>query len=312
MRSDALCLHQPVLLLEVVEALKIDPDGIYVDCTFGRGGHSREILKRLGRRGRLLVLDQDPQAIDHARRLLAEDRRVVVQPGNFSEVARFAEEHGFVGKVKGVLFDLGVSSPQLDNPERGFSFAQDGPLDMRMNTNRGITAADWLQQASLHDLEKVLRVYGEERHAKKIAAAVLKERQVRPLKTTRQLAELVQRSIAGPREKKHPATRTFQAIRIFINGELKALEAALDESVGLLAEFGRLLVITFHSLEDQTVKGVFRKHSHPSAPRKLPVTGSAGPQLKRVGKPVRPSAEEVAANKRARSAKLYVLERVTC
>ena len=312
MRSDAHGLHQPVLLWEVIEALNIDPDGTYVDCTFGRGGHSREILNRLGRRGRLLVLDQDPQAVAHARCLFAGYRRVVIEPGNFSEIVRFAEEHGFVGKVKGVLFDLGVSSPQLDNPERGFSFAQDGPLDMRMDTNIGITAADWLQKVSLRDLEEVLRVYGEERHAKRVATAVLAEREVRPLKTTRQLAGIVQRALPGPREKKHPATRTFQAIRIFINEELKALEAALEGSVKLLAEFGRLLVITFHSLEDHSVKGVLRKYSQPSVPRKLPVTGLPGPQLKKVGKPVRPSAKEVAANQRARSAKLYVLERVAC
>lgn len=312
MHSDAHGLHQPVLLWEVIEALNIDPDGTYVDCTFGRGGHSREILNRLSRRGRLLVLDQDPEAVAHARHLFAGDRRVVIEPGNFSEIVRFVEEHGFVGKVKGVLFDLGVSSPQLDNPQRGFSFAQDGPLDMRMNTNTGITAADWLQKVSQHDLEEVLRVYGEERHAKRIASAVLGEREVRPLKTTRQLAEIVQRALPGRREKKHPATRTFQAIRIFINEELKALEAALEGSVKLLAEFGRLLVITFHSLEDHSVKGVLRKYAQPDVPRKLPVTGLPGPQLKKIGKPVRPSAGEVAANQRARSAKLYVLERVAC
>ena len=312
MQSGAHGLHQPVLLWEVIEALNIDPDGTYVDCTFGRGGHSREVLNRLSRRGRLLVLDQDPQAVAYARCLFAGDGRVVIEPGNFSKIVRLAEEHGFVGKVKGVLFDLGVSSPQLDNPERGFSFAQDGPLDMRMDTNRGITAADWLQQVSLHDLEEVLRVYGEERHAKRVATAVLAAREVRPLETTRQLAGIVQSALPGSREKKHPATRTFQAIRIFINGELEALEAALEGSVKLLAEFGRLLVITFHSLEDHAVKGVLRKYGQPSVPRKLPVTGLPGPQLKKVGKPVRPSAEEVAANKRARSAKLYVLERVAC
>lgn len=312
MQSGAHGLHQPVLLLEVIEALNIDPDGTYVDCTFGRGGHSREILNRLSRRGRLLVLDQDPQAVDYARRLFAGDRRVVIEPGNFSEMVRFAEEHGLVGQVKGVLFDLGVSSPQLDNPERGFSFAQDGPLDMRMNTNRGITATEWLQQVSLHDLVEVLRVYGEERHAKRIASAVLAEREARPLKSTRQLAEIVQRALPGPREKKHPATRTFQAIRIFINDELKTLEAALEGSVKLLAEFGRLLVITFHSLEDHAVKGVLGKYGPPDVPRKLPVTGLPGPQLKKVGKPMRPSAGEIAANQRARSAKLHVLERVAC
>lgn len=305
-------LHQPVLLWEAVEALKIDPDGIYIDCTFGRGGHSCEILKSLSSRGRILVLDQDPQAIAYARELFADDRRVVIESENFSKIAQVAEKYRFEGKVKGILFDLGVSSPQLDDPERGFSFVQDGPLDMRMNTNEGITAAHWLRQVSLRDLEEVLKVYGEERYAKKIAAAVLAQQKIKPLETTRQLAEIVQSAIGRSNEKKHPATRTFQAIRIFINKELKVLEMALDDSVRLLAEFGRLLVITFHSLEDQIVKSIFRKYSQSGVPRKLPVIDQIRPELKRVCKPVRPSADEIAANTRARSAKLYVLERVVC
>lgn len=312
MQSNAYCQHQPVLLWEVVEALKIDPDGIYIDCTFGRGGHSCEILKSLSSRGRILVFDQDPQAIAYARDLFADDRRVVIESENFSRIVQIAKKYGFEGKVKGILFDLGVSSPQLDDPERGFSFMQDGPLDMRMNINEGITAARWLQRVSLRDLEEVLKVYGEERYAKKIAAAVLAQQRINPLETTRQLAEVVQSAIGRPNEKKHPATRTFQAIRIFINKELKALETALDDSVELLAEFGRLLVITFHSLEDHVVKGIFRKYSQSSVLRKLPVVDQPRPKLKRVCKQVLPSADEVATNTRARSAKLYVLERVVC
>lgn len=312
MQSNAYYLHQPVLLWEVVEALKIDPDGIYIDCTFGRGGHSCEILKSLSSRGRILVFDQDPQAIAYARDLFADDRRVVIESENFSRIVPVAEKYGFEGKVKGILFDLGVSSPQLDDPERGFSFMQDGPLDMRMNTNEGITAARWLQRVSLRDLEEVLKVYGEERYAKKIAAAVLAQQRINPLETTRQLAEVVQSAIGRSNEKKHPATRTFQAIRIFINKELKVLETALDDSVELLAEFGRLLVITFHSLEDQVVKGIFRKYSQSNMLRKLPVVDQPRPKLKKVCKPVPPSVDEVAMNTRARSAKLYVLERVVC
>ena len=312
MQSDAHCLHQPVLLREVIEALNIDPGGIYIDCTFGRGGHSSEILKSLSQAGRLLVLDQDPQAVAHARKLFAGDGRVMVEAANFSSIVQIAEAHRWRNKVKGILFDLGVSSPQLDDPKRGFSFVQDGPLDMRMNTNEGISAADWIQRASLHELEKVLKVYGEERHAKKIARAVLAQREISPLRTTGQLAEIVKRSIPASKEKKHPATRTFQAIRIFINKELQALETALHGSVEVLAECGRLLVVTFHSLEDQMVKSVYRKHSQSDAPRKLPVVGLPESKLKRIGKPVSPSSGEITANKRARSAKLYVMERAAC
>ncbi len=312
MQSDAHCLHQPVLLREVIEALNIDRGGIYIDCTFGRGGHSSEILKSLSQAGRLLVLDQDPQAVAHARKLFAGDGRVIVEAANFSSIVQIAEAHRWRNKVKGILFDLGVSSPQLDDPKRGFSFVQDGPLDMRMNTNEGISAADWIQRASLHELEKVLKVYGEERHAKKIARAVLAQREISPLRTTGQLAEIVKRSIPASKEKKHPATRTFQAIRIFINKELQALETALHGSVEVLAECGRLLVVTFHSLEDQMVKSVYRKHSQSDAPRKLPVVGLPESKLKRIGKPVSPSSGEIAANKRARSAKLYVMERAAC
>ena len=305
-------LHQPVLVREVVEALKIEPSGIYVDCTFGRGGHSCEILKRLNSKGCLIVLDQDPDAIAYAREIYGKDCRVRIESENFARVSQIVEKHGFAGQVNGILFDLGVSSTQLDNPRRGFSFVLDGPLDMRMNMNKGITASDWLQRVNFHDLEEVLRMYGEERYSKKIAAAILSRKSTHPLSTTRQLAEIVTKAVGRSSEKKHPATRTFQAIRIFINQELKVLETGLNESIGLLAEFGRMLVITFHSLEDQIVKSIIRKQGHPGLPRKFPIASFSKPELRKVCKPVFPSRGEIVSNSRARSAKLHILERVAC
>ncbi len=304
--------HQPVLLAEVISALKIISDGIYIDCTFGRGGHSSEILKKLGPNGHILAIDQDPQAVAYGKALFSKEPRIVIEQSNFSQILQTAKKYKFDEKVNGILFDLGVSSPQLDDPERGFSFMQDGPLDMRMNVNEGISAAQWLQKVSAHELEKVIKIYGEERYAKKIAAAVLKQQKICPLKTTRQLAEVVQKAIGRSREQKHPATRTFQAIRIFINKELEVLSTALDNCVELLDESGRLLVITFHSLEDQLVKSSFRKHSESSLPRKLPIANQFQPKLKRVCKPIKPSKNEIANNPRARSAKLHIMERITC
>lgn len=312
MQADAYDFHQPVLLKEVIEALKICANGTYIDCTFGRGGHSKQLLKRLGANGRIVAIDQDPQAVVYGKRLFSEEPRVMIEQWNFSQILQLAGVYNLSEKTNGILFDLGVSSPQLDDPKRGFSFMQDGPLDMRMNVNQGIPAATWLQRVSARDLENVLRVYGQERQAKKIAAAILKQQKAGPLKTTMQLAEVVRRTIGQSRERKHPATRTFQAIRIFINQELAALEKALDGCVGLLTRSGRLLVITFHSMEDQLVRSFFRKYSQPNLPRKLPLAGQFTPQLKRICKPIRPSTEEVAENPRARSAKLHVMERVSC
>lgn len=303
-------LHQPVLVREVVEALEVEPGGIYVDCTFGRGGHSCEILKRLNRKGCLLVLDQDPDAIAYARQLLGKDCRVRIEYENFARVSKVVEKYGFAGKVNGILFDLGLSSAQLDDPKRGFSFLLEGSLDMRMNTKEGITAADWLQRVNFHSLEEVLRMYGEERYSKRIAAAIISRKSERPLSTTRQLADVVSKAIGRSCEKKHPATRTFQAIRIFINQELKMLKTGLNEGIGLLAESGRMLVITFHSLEDQVVKSVFRTQSHSGLPRKLPAVDLPKPKLRRVCKPIFPSQDEIISNSRARSAKLHVLERI--
>lgn len=312
MQGETYDFHQPVLLTKVIEALKICANGTYIDCTFGRGGHSRQILKRLGASGRIFAIDQDPQAVIYGKRLFAEEQRMMIEQWNFSQILQVAELYRLSGKANGILFDLGVSSPQLDDPKRGFSFMRDGPLDMRMNVNQGIPAATWLQRVRACDLEYVLKIYGQERHAKKIAAAILKRQKVNPLKTTMQLAEVVQRAVGQSRERKHPATRTFQAIRTFINKESVALEKALDGCIELLACSGRLLVITFHSIEDQLVRSFFRKYSQSNLPRKLPLTDQFAPQLKKICKPIKPSTEEVAENPRARSAKLHVMERVTC
>lgn len=312
MQSDAHDSHQPVLLSEALAALKIIPDGTYIDCTFGRGGHSCEILRGLGPAGRILAIDQDPQAIVHGETLFAKEKRIVIEQCNFSQITKTVKKNNFEGKVNGILFDLGISSPQLDDPKRGFSFMQDGPLDMRMNANEGMSAAQWLLQVSASELEKVIKIYGEERYAKKIAAATLRQQKISPVKTTRQLAEIVQQTIGRSREHKHPATRTFQAIRIFINRELEVLATALEDCVELLAQSGRLLVITFHSLEDQQVKRLLRKYSVSGLPRKLPVAGQFKQKLKRVCKPIKPSVDEIADNPRARSAKLHILERVAC
>jgi len=254
MQANAYDSHQPVLLSEVASALKIKTDGIYIDCTFGRGGHSREVLKGLGPSGRILAIDQDFQAVNYAESLFAQEQRILIEQCNFSQIVQAAEKYKFDGRVDGILFDLGVSSPQLDDPARGFSFMQDGPLDMRMNMKEGMSAAQWLERVSAHELEKVIKVYGEERYAKRIAAAILKQQKINPLKTTGQLADVVLKTIGRSHKHKHPATRTFQAIRIFINRELEVLAIALDDCVELLAQSGRLLIITFHSLEDQLVK----------------------------------------------------------
>lgn len=304
--------HQPVLLSEVIEALDIDPAGNYLDCTFGRGGHSKEILSNLGDKGKLLALDQDPHAIAYGKKKFAEDQRIKFKHCNFSQISQVVKKYSLEGKVNGILFDLGVSSPQLDDPDRGFSFMQDGPLDMRMNINEGMSAADWLQIVSTDELQNVLKLYGQERYAKKIATAIVRQREVAPFKTTGQLAEVVQKVIGHSREHKHPATRTFQAIRIFINKELEVLESALDDCVALLAQTGRLLVITFHSLEDQLVKSFYRKHSQSKLPRKLPMVDQFKPELKRIYKPITPAENEIANNPRSRSAKLHVMERLGC
>ena len=308
--------HTPVLLAEVIDGLQVQADGIYLDCTFGRGGHTRALLGKLGPHGRVVAIDRDPQAVAAGRALAAEDARVSVEHANFDRAGAVAAECQVTGRVNGVLFDLGVSSPQLDDVTRGFSFRDDGPLDMRMDQSAGESAAEWLARASREDITRILREYGEERHARRIARAIVERRSEAPIETTRQLVDIVvaagrragRRGGAGG---KHPATRTFQAIRIHINGELEALQAALDQVPEILAAEGRLAVISFHSLEDRRVKRFMRARSRgPVAPKGMPVVpAGAPPVLRTLGRAIRAGAEEVRANPRARSAVLRIAAR---
>ena len=300
--------HQTVLLKEAIDALAIRAAGTYVDATFGRGGHSRLILDRLGPRGRLVALDKDPEAVAVATRI--SDARFSVAHASFAELAGVLEHFGLEG-VDGVLLDLGVSSPQLDDAARGFSFRRDGPLDMRMDTSRGQTAAQWLETASEAEIREVIRDYGEERFAKQIAKAIVAARQREPVVTTGQLADIVGTAVRTREKNKDPATRTFQAIRIYLNQELAHLSLALPQILELLTPGGRLAVISFHSLEDRIVKHFMRGAARANVPIRLPLRERELPQprLRLIGKPVRPAAEEIAANARARSATLRVAER---
>jgi len=305
-----LCSHQTVLLEEAVEALRIKADGVYVDGTFGRGGHSRAILARLGSSGKLIALDRDAVAIAAAMEI-ADPRLAAVhaQFGALREVIRRAG----VAHVDGVLLDLGMSSPQLDTADRGFSFRFDGPLDMRMDTSRGQTAAQWLEQSSEREIREVIKRYGEERFAKQIARAIVAVRSRGPVDRTRQLAEIVAKAVPAREPHQDPATRTFQAIRIHVNQELEELALMLPQCLEVLNDGGRLVVISFHSLEDRIVKQFMRTHSQPGAlPARLPVRAHElpKPSLRLIGKPVFPSRAEIAANPRARSAVMRVAERI--
>lgn len=306
--------HVSVLLNESIDALAIKPDGIYIDCTFGRGGHSGEILKQLGPNGRLYAIDRDPTAIEEAKKF-ADNPSFNIDHSPFSEIARIAESHGITGKVDGILMDLGVSSPQLDEADRGFSFMKSGPLDMRMDFSKGITAADWLAKAEQDDIVFALKTYGEEKFARRIARKIIETRDESPITTTDQLADLVRATVPKSKvEKKHPATRTFQGIRIYINSELVEIEKALDSSLDVLKTGGRLSVISFHSLEDRIVKQFVRKQSQgKQVPRGLPVTEAElnkGIKLKPIGKALKPTEQEIAKNSRARSSVLRVAERL--
>ena len=304
--------HVPVLLESVLEGLKIQADGCYVDGTFGRGGHSSAILKRLDTEGRLLAIDRDPQAISQVDEALQRDQRFELVQREFRELIDHAFERKLLGKVDGLLLDLGVSSPQLDEAARGFSFQSDGPLDMRMDPTSGINAAGWLEQVAEKDLKKVLAQLGEERFAGRIAKAIVAARAVKPIRTTRELADIVNAVVPARGQRKNPATKTFQAIRIFINNELEQLDKALDAALELLRPGGRLCVISFHSLEDRRVKRFMRDASQEGVQfRGLPdVPDEYLPRLKRIGKVVRASEKEIAANVRARSARLRVAERL--
>jgi 16S rRNA (cytosine1402-N4)-methyltransferase len=303
--------HRPVLLEESVGALAIDPSGTYVDGTFGRGGHARAILARLAPQGRLVGLDRDPEAYAAACALAQEDRRFMAVRSPFGAISQALTRVGVRPPVQGILLDLGVSSPQLDTPERGFGFLTDGPLDMRMDPDRGESAADWLGRADRDAIVRVLRELGEERFAGRIAQAILAERAKAPISATGRLADLVARAVPTREPGKHPATRTFQALRILVNDELGELERCLAQVCDLLAVAGRLAVISFHSLEDRIVKRFIRRESQgPQLPKGLPVpAGEDCGRLRPLGRPVRPSPAEVAANPRARSAILRVAER---
>ena len=300
--------HVPVLLEEAVAALNVREGKTYVDGTFGRGGHSAAILARVGVRGRLLALDQDPAAISHRP---LEDPRLELIHARFSEMRRVLAERG-IERVAGVLLDLGVSSPQLDEPARGFSFVRDGPLDMRMDPTGGESAADWLARATQEEIREVIRDYGEERFAQSVAAAIVAARGREPLRTTRQLAEVVGRAVRTREPGQHPATRTFQALRIHVNQELEELALALPQAADLLEPGGRLAVISFHSLEDRIVKGFIRERSTGDRlPRGVPVRAAElpKPELLAVGRAVKAGEAEVRRNPRARSAVLRAAEK---
>ncbi len=304
--------HTPVLLDEALAALQVREGGRYLDATFGRGGHTAAILERIGRDGRVVAIDRDPEAIRAGRERFGTDERLTLVMGPFSQLANIAAEQGALRGFDGVLLDLGVSSPQLDNAARGFSFMQDGPLDMRMNNASGMTAAEWLAKAPEHDIARVIRDFGEERFAKRIARAIVAARGEQPIERTLQLAQIVTDAVPMREPGKHPATRTFQAIRIHVNREFDEIEAALEGSLSVLAPHGRLCVISFHSLEDGIVKRFMQQHSQedPVFAGLPEVPPHARPKLRRIGKAVHPSTAEVDRNPRARSSIMRVAERV--
>jgi 16S rRNA (cytosine1402-N4)-methyltransferase len=305
-------LHETVLMQEAIDALSIKTDGIYIDATFGRGGHSRLILERLGADGRLFVFDKDPEAIEVAQKLQQNDSRLVVMHAPFSEIEPRIKAAGILGSIDGIVFDLGVSSPQLDNSDRGFSFLRDGPLDMRMNPTVGMSAAQWINNAEEQEIADVLYQFGEERHSRRMARRIILERAEKPISTTAELAEIIKEANPAWERDKHPATRAFQGIRIFINDELGELEQALQQALEVLRVGGRLAFISFHSLEDRMVKKFIALQTKgDSFPRNLPVPQDLlNPKLKTVGKRVKASSMEIEQNPRARSAVMRVAEKI--
>ncbi len=309
--------HEPVLLKEVLEALSLDEhrDGIFIDATFGRGGHSAEILQRLNEQGRVIALDRDPTAIAAGQERFKHDSRLCLVHRAFGQLHDAFGVVGMteiMGKISGALFDLGVSSPQLDEAMRGFSFMREGPLDMRMDNSSGISAAEWVAKISERDLQKIIAEYGEERFARRIANAIITYRREQPITTTTQLAQLIDAAVPRREPGKHPATRTFQAIRMAVNNELEQIQQALAQVINVLKPSGRLCVISFHSLEDQLVKRFMQTHSQddPMYAGMPNVPKDKRAQLKRVGKAIHPSDSEVQRNPRARSAILRVAEKV--
>lgn len=296
--------HRPVMLDEVMQGLAIQTSGVYVDGTYGGGGHARALLAALGPAGRLLAIDKDPAAVARARAEFGADARVTVHHGSFAQLGEFVDQLGLRGRIAGILLDLGMSSIQLDDAERGFSFMRPGPLDMRMDTSRGPTAAQWLQDADEARIAEVLREFGEERYARRIAAAIVARRAQAPIATTGELVELVRGAMPRREQHKHFATRTFQALRVAVNQELDDLAAGLDQALAVLAPGGRLVVLSFHSLEDRPVKQFMRQH----AGRYEGATGQ--PVLRLIRAPKKAGAAELAVNPRARSAILRVAERL--
>lgn len=304
--------HIPVLADEVLGALAPEPDGYYVDATFGRGGHTALLLQALGREGRVLAIDRDPEAVAAGRRRFAGEMRLALVHAPFADVGALVPAHSGGRPCRGVLLDLGVSSPQLDDPARGFSFRADGPLDMRMDPTRGEPVSAWLARAGVDEIRQVIAELGEERFARRVAQAIVAARRERPIERTRQLAELVARAVRTREPGKHPATRTFQALRMHANDELGQLEKALAGAVDSLCIGGRLAVISFHSLEDRVVKRFMQRESQPDAEAaRLPILPpQLTPRLKLIGRKLRPSQEEITRNPRARSALLRVAQRV--
>lgn len=314
---DNTSVHRPVLLDEALAALNVQPEGAYVDATYGRGGHATALVERLGPDGRLLAIDRDPQAVAAARERFDEDARVQVVQGDFAMLDDIARQYRPAGGFAGVLMDLGVSSPQLDDPARGFSFRHGGPLDMRMDPGAGVPASEWLATVDEGELADIIRRLGEERHARRVARAIVREREREPITTTDRLAQIVAAAVPGRERERHPATRTFQAIRVHLNGELEALDAGLEAAPGLLAAGGRLVVISFHSLEDRRVKRFMRRCAdtgegaqRDARGRPLPALETRQPTLRLVGKAQAPSEAEIRFNPRARSARLRVAERL--
>lgn len=304
--------HTPVLLNEVLEGLNIRPDGFYVDCTYGRGGHSRAILNGLNSDGRLLVFDKDRLAIEHAEKIFRGEERVIYVNGPFTLLYGKIKELQMLGRVDGLLFDLGISSPQVDDKNYGFSFIRDGKLDMRMDNTSGISAAQWLAGVSVRELERVIREYGEERFARRIARAIVNEREHTRITSTLELAKIIAAAVPAREKNKDPATRTFQAIRIHINNELDELKQVLGQVQDVLKPGGRLVVISFHSLEDRIVKQFMRNESSgDDFPPELPVMAKQlKPRFRIINKAIKPDAGEVARNPRARSAILRVGEKL--
>lgn len=305
-------LHESVLLWEAVEALAVRPSGVYVDGTFGRGGHSAKILESLNDDGCLVAFDKDLQAVEYYQEHFEQDARLDLVHASFAEMAKILKGKELLGKVDGILLDLGMSSPQIDQADRGFSFLRDGPLDMRMDTSCGQTAAQWLAQADQEEIKYVLKVYGEERFAGLLAKRIVERRAEKLFETTLELSNFIAEVSPKTEKHKHPATRSFQAIRIHVNRELDDLKMLLEESVAMLAEGGRLVVISFHSLEDRIVKQFFKGQDRgPQLPRNIPIQSlERGPHLKIVSKPVKAKDEEVSLNVRSRSAIMRIAEKV--